>query len=71
MLTGLFIYLVETHSLEELLLSLEVIAIALRKVTKEASRSAIAQGVDQCPNAVIYKLSFAPNLCYSDCPRFV
>jgi hypothetical protein len=47
MLAGLFIYLVQTHSFEELFLSLEVIAIALRKVTKEASRTAIAQGVDQ------------------------
>ena len=38
MLTGLFVYLVQTHSLEELFLNLEIVAIAVGKVTKEASR---------------------------------
>ena len=41
MLTGFFVYLVQTHSLEEPLLNLQIVAIALGKVTKEASRSAI------------------------------
>jgi hypothetical protein len=70
-LAGLFVYLFQTHPFEEFALNLEVIAIAFRKVTEKASRSAIAQGVNQCPNTVIYKISFAPNLCHNDCPRFV
>ena len=32
MLAGLSIYLVQTHSFEELFLNLEVVAIALRKI---------------------------------------
>jgi hypothetical protein len=55
MLTGLFKYLVQAHSFEELLLNLQIVAIALGKVTKEPSRSAIAQGFDQCLNAVTYR----------------
>ncbi len=70
-LAGLFVYLFQTHPFEEFALNLEVIAITLGKVTEKAGRSAIAQGVDQCPNTVIYKISFAPNLCHNDCPRFV
>jgi hypothetical protein len=70
-LAGLFVYLFQTHPFEEFALNLEVIAIALGKVTEKAGRSAIAQGVDQCPNTVIYKISFAPNLCHNDCPRSV
>jgi hypothetical protein len=46
MLTGLFKYLVQAHSFEELFLSPEVIALALRKVTEKPSGSAIAQGFD-------------------------
>jgi hypothetical protein len=49
MVAGPFVDLVQTHSLEELLLNFEVVGIALRKVTKEASRSAIAQRFDQLP----------------------
>lgn len=64
-LAGLFVDLVQTHSLEELFLNLEVVDIALGKVTKEASRSTIAQRVDQYPNTVIHKISFAPNLCHA------
>ena len=70
-LAGLFVYLFQTHPFEEFALNLEVIAITLGKVTEKAARSAIAQGVDQRPNTVIYKISFAPNLCHNDCPRFV
>lgn len=62
MFAGLFVDLFQTYSLEELFLNLEVVAIALGKVTKEASRSTIAQRVDQYPNTVIDKISFAPNL---------
>jgi hypothetical protein len=71
MLAGPFVYLFQTHPFEEFALNLEVIAITLGKVTQKAGRSAIAQGVDQCPNTVIYKISFAPNFCHNDCPRFV
>jgi hypothetical protein len=70
-LAGLFVYLFQTHPFEEFALNLEVIAIALGKVTEKASGSALAQGIDQGPNTVIDKISFAPNLCHNDCPRFV
>jgi hypothetical protein len=53
MLTGLFVYLLRAHSFEELFLNLEIVAIALGEVTKEASCPAITQGFDQCLNAVI------------------
>jgi hypothetical protein len=69
MVAGLFVDLVQTHSLEELLLNFEVVGIALRKVTKEASRSAIAQRFDQYPNTVIDKFPLTPNLCHNDYPR--
>jgi hypothetical protein len=51
-LADLFVYLFQIHPFEEFALNLEVIAIALRKMTMEASRSAIAQRVDQRPNTV-------------------
>jgi hypothetical protein len=49
MIAGLFVDLGQTHSLEELFLNFDVTGIALRKVTKEASRSAIAQRFDAIP----------------------
>src|SRR5438874_11566231 len=54
-LAGLFVYLFQTHPFEEFALILEVIAIAFRKVTGKASRSGIAQGVNQFPNSVSYQ----------------
>ena len=57
-----FVNLPDALTFEKSVLNLKVVTIAFGKVTQKPSRSAIAQGVDQCPNTVIHKISFAPNL---------